>query len=242
MIRQSLAQSPGWGDPDFRWRGGDVSRLEGLTDAAFGVAMALLIVSTEMPQSYQELMRLAKELPAFAVCFIFLLLPWYAHFKFFRRFGLQDLWTVTLNAALLFVVLFYVYPLRFLFTSLFGMWFGLMPAEELHARMDGPTHPIMLMYGSGLVALFGLLALLNWHGYRKRVQLELNEIEIYLTRAEIRYHLIYVLVAAASVIMTLAGVHMMWAGFVYMLYAPLHFWAGFSSGRGLERLKERVSS
>lgn len=40
---------------------------------------------------------------------------WFEQHKFFRRYGLQDGTTVTLNVILLFVVLFYVYPLKFLF-------------------------------------------------------------------------------------------------------------------------------
>jgi len=35
---------------------------------------------------------------------------WYEHSAFFRRFGLNDGVTIVLDAVLLFVVLFYVYP------------------------------------------------------------------------------------------------------------------------------------
>jgi hypothetical protein len=43
---------------------------------------------------------------------------WCDHYVFFRRYGLQDYLTMHLSAVLLFVVLFYVYPLKFLFTAL----------------------------------------------------------------------------------------------------------------------------
>lgn len=41
---------------------------------------------------------------------------WLKHYRFFRRFGLYNTTTIWINAALLFVILFYVYPLKFLYT------------------------------------------------------------------------------------------------------------------------------
>ena len=41
------------GDKNFTtWRGGDVSRLETLTDAVFAIAITLLIVSNDVPKDY----------------------------------------------------------------------------------------------------------------------------------------------------------------------------------------------
>ena len=45
---------------------------------------------------------------------IALVLIWSVHNAFFRRYGLDDGLTVVLNTAQLFVVLFYVYPLKFM--------------------------------------------------------------------------------------------------------------------------------
>ena len=53
----------------------------------------------------------------FALMFAMVCWIWYEHNLFFRRYGLQDPWTVFLNCVLLFVVLFYVYPLKFLTTA-----------------------------------------------------------------------------------------------------------------------------
>ena len=62
--------------------------------------------------------------PAFALCFLFLTLIWNGHYRFCRRYGLDDGPTRFLTCVMLFLVLFYVYPLKFLFnlsiTSLFG--------------------------------------------------------------------------------------------------------------------------
>ncbi len=101
-------------------RSHDISRLEAFSDAVFAFALTLLVVSLEVPKSYAELMNLMRGFPAFACCFGVLLWIWYEHNLFFRRYGLQDPYTVFLNGALLFVVMFYVYPLKFMFDSGFA--------------------------------------------------------------------------------------------------------------------------
>src|SRR4026207_1732596 len=101
----------------FRMRGQDVTRLEGFSDAVFGFALTLLVVSLEVPRSYDELMGIMSGFMPFACCFALLIWIGHEHNMFFRRYGLQDGVTVFLNGSLLFVVLFYVYPLKFMFDS-----------------------------------------------------------------------------------------------------------------------------
>src|SRR5438874_9840536 len=107
-------------EKNFRWRGHEVSRIEGFSDAVFGFAVTLLVVSLEVPHSFAELKDAMLGFPAFGICFTLLLLVWRNHVHFFRRYGLQTAWASVLNAGLLFVVLFYVYPLKFLFTLMLG--------------------------------------------------------------------------------------------------------------------------
>ena len=100
----------------------EISRIEAFSDAVFAFALTLLVVSLQVPKSYDELMNLMSGFPAFACCFGVLLWIWYEHNLFFRRYGLQDPYTVLLNGALLFVVMFYVYPLKFMFDSGFSQF------------------------------------------------------------------------------------------------------------------------
>ena len=79
----------------------------------FAFAVTLLVVSLEVPHNFHDLINVMKGFPAFAICFAMLAQVWYEHSLFFRRYGLQDPYSVFLNCALLFVVLFYVYPLSF---------------------------------------------------------------------------------------------------------------------------------
>ncbi|MEY2501556.1 MAG: hypothetical protein QOI07_1890, partial [Verrucomicrobiota bacterium] len=83
-------------------RSHDISRLEAFSDAVFAFALTLLVVSLQVPKSYDELMNLMIGFPAFACCFGVLVWIWYEHNLFFRRYGLQDPYTVFLNGTLLF--------------------------------------------------------------------------------------------------------------------------------------------
>ena len=71
---------------------------------------------------------------------------WYDHYRFFRRYGLADGITTTLTGVLLFLVLFYVYPMKFLFTMLFDQLFGDAPANVIE---PGQVPLLMLVYGAG---------------------------------------------------------------------------------------------
>lgn len=89
------------GAAHFRWRGGDVSRIEGLSDGVFALSLTLLVVALEVPRTSGQLIALVWQFPAFALCFAFLLWVWYQHFLFHRRYGFEDAATVALNGLLL---------------------------------------------------------------------------------------------------------------------------------------------
>ena len=104
-------------DHGFRWRGTEISRIEGLSDAVFAFAVTLLVVSLEAPKTFADLTRLMHGFVSFGVCFALLLLMiWHAQYIYVRRYALDDKTSFLLNAMLLFVVAFYVYPLKFLLT------------------------------------------------------------------------------------------------------------------------------
>ncbi|HYO47944.1 MAG TPA: TMEM175 family protein [Gemmatimonadota bacterium] len=73
-LRQAaIARELGAGS-DFRWRGGEVSRIEGFSDAVFAFAVTLLVVALEVPESFDDLLRTIRGFPTFGVCFALLLL------------------------------------------------------------------------------------------------------------------------------------------------------------------------
>jgi len=141
MIRKQLMESRGGGEADFRWRGHEVTRLEGFTDAVFAFAVTLLVVSLEVPQTFPELLVVMRGFFAFGICFAPLAFVWYEHYCFFRRYGLENPWAVALNCALLFFVLFYFYPLKFLFSSMFSAPQFTLPDWRALRAGGGIEHP-----------------------------------------------------------------------------------------------------
>ncbi len=118
MLRENLSKKGVGKTKNFRWRGADGSRLESLTDGVFAFAITLLIVSLQVPNSFTELTNIMMSFPAFGITLVAIIAIWYAHYLFFRRYGIQDSYAIVLNSILLFVVLFYIYPLKFLATIL----------------------------------------------------------------------------------------------------------------------------
>src|SRR5438477_4198919 len=101
MIRKKLIEK-GVGDPHkFRWRSHEISRIEGLSDAVFAFAVTLLVVSLEVPKTLAELMTAMRGFGAFAIYFTLLFIVWFNQYKFFRRYGLQNNFTVIFNGVLL---------------------------------------------------------------------------------------------------------------------------------------------
>src|SRR5262249_29730399 len=171
---------------------------------------------------------------AFGLCFALLFSIWYQQYVFFRRYGIEDLYVIVLNAVLIFVVLFYVYPLKFLFTGLVDQLLGFPPGHggiQPLASAD-QLKTVMLVFSAGYVAVFVLFALLYGHAWRKREELELNEIERLHTRESIWNALLQILVGAVS--FALAGLggppRASWAGWIYFAHRPLPAARGMFSG------------
>jgi len=169
----------------------------------------------------------------FAVTFALICYIWWEHNKFFRRYGLQDAWTAFLNSALLFLVLFYVYPLKFLSMVLLGPLVGLGPAPIWDGRF------VMLTYSSGLLAIFGVFVLLYRHAWSRRHLLGLEATELVTLHFGKRAHAISMTLALVSLVLAYA-LPPNWAGISGMLYAlmgPLHAWNGVRMHRALTKLE-----
>ncbi len=177
-------------ESDFRWRGHEVTRLEGFSDAVFAFAVTLLVVSLEVPRTYTELMHAMRGFPAFGVCFALLANVWYNHCRFFRRYGLEDPTAVSLNCLLLFFVLFYVYPMKFLFVSAFA---GEDAVEPEQARM------LLTIFGAGYALVFLIFALLYGHAWRRREALALDPVECLKTKHGLYHQVAMVIVGLGSV-------------------------------------------
>jgi uncharacterized membrane protein len=221
----------------------DITRLEGFSDAVFAFALTLLVVSLEGPKSFDDLKNTVLGFLPFALTFAMICWIWFLHQQFFRRYGLQDAWTITLNCFLLFVVLFYVYPLKFLTNSLLGPRLGL---AEAGGRI-GPDHGdvVLLLYSSGVVLVFGAVGALYVHAWRLRAALQLTPEEMVELKSSLRSNGISAALGAVSILITIVakalnqGGLIMVAGFIYILMGPLLAWNGSQTAKAMAALKTK---
>lgn len=249
MIREKLVEKGVGVKTGFRWRGHEVSRLEGLADAVFGFAITLLVVSLEVPKTFGELVVMMNGLGAFAISFAMLFIVWFNHYRFFRRYGLQDNFTIWLNAILLFVILFYIYPLKFLFTWLVNMFTGgrgltQLPDGTTTAMVENTqTSKLMIIFGIGYVAVFFIFVLLYLHAYRKRFELELNALEKFDTRNEMQESGINVVLGLVSIALAYFGGprYAGMSGWTYVMLGPALAVHGFIMGSLRGKLEKRFA-
>lgn len=236
----AMASRPASAALSYTVRRDEPTRIEGFSDAVFGFTLALLAFSLDVPSSIEQLRalvvaQLVPTLAAFALmCWI-----WAEHNSFFRQFGLQDSTTIVLNCALLFLVVFYAYPLKFMAVFLWGLiasgfgWTGILSALGSSGSLNfggaDSTGGIALMaiYNTGFITLFAIFAALYSHALKQKDVLALDEIELFEARAGRRVHLISVAIGLLSMAVlavlalaapALAGL----AGLVYMVMGPAH--------------------
>ena len=221
-------------DHGFRGRGKDISRIEGLSDAVFAFAVTLLVVSLEAPKTFTDLQRLMHGCVSFGVCFALLLLIWHAQYIYFRRYALDDKTSFLLNALLLFVVAFYIYPLKFLFTTFVNGLTGYRETDAaghvIQSMQRADWRPLMEIYSAGFIALHVIFALLYWHAYTLRTELELNPFEIYETRGVVQENVLMIGIGILALVLAFLNLPQ-FSGLSYALIGPLQTWLGSVHGK-----------
>ena len=220
----------------FRLRGTALARIDAFSDVVFGFALTLLVVSLEVPKTFAELHGSLRQFVPFAISFMFLMLVWYAHYKFFRRFGTHDAGTIAINGILLFVVLFYVYPLKFLFT-LVAFWVMRISVDSLQSYHE--LVELMVLYGAGFTSIYLLLAALYANGLRQKKDLSLSPVEVLLTRGYVADNLGLAAVGGLACVLARV-VPEQWAGvtgWTYMLISPVLALVGRWTRRRIKRVQ-----
>jgi uncharacterized membrane protein len=188
MIRDNLKGFKGLDhDPDFRWRGQTVTRIENLSDIAFAIALGMLISGVDAPRNLADLREFLINIVPTVLGFCVLLGLWNAHYTFFRRYGVADKIIIGLNAALIFVVLFMAFPLRFAFESLFGFVITLFTQDysrsvNLGVMSYRNAAEIIVYFSLFFSAAFAILASMQHHVLKKADLLSLNTHEFTITR------------------------------------------------------------
>jgi uncharacterized membrane protein len=210
-------------------------RLEAFSDAVFAFAVTLLVVSLEVPKSARELFAAARGFVAFGICFAFLMMFWIDHARFFKRYPLNDARTVTLNMLLLFVLLLYVYPLKFLFSMLSDTLLWGLPA----AGIDSPTElrGLMVIYGLGFLALNLILLLMKRNVRSFSVRLALSPADQARLQGSIQRNAAGAAVAAGSVLVALFTLdNGLVCGCMYMSLGPINWLLGVRTRRRVQAL------
>jgi uncharacterized membrane protein len=210
----------------------EVTRLEGFSDAVFGFALTLLVVQLEAPRTTDGLRLLVQGSVPFALTFAMVCYIWWEHNRYFRNYGLQDAWTAFLNSLLLFVVLFYVYPLKFLTMAVVGPLVGLPRTDMADGRF------VMLVYSAGVVLIFGTFVLLYRHAWSRRRALALTPAGELRLRYKTRAHQLSTALGVVSLaVAAVVPEERVWiAGVLYGLMGPLHAWNGYRAGVAHARL------
>ena len=167
----------------FRMRGLEMTRIEVFVDAAFAFAVTMLVISFDaIPASYAEVVLAIKGIPAFILAVIQLVWIWYTHNKWSRRFGLDTAHTVVLSAALLIVVLIYIYPMRIMAQGFFS-WAS---RGYFHISFDpislAELSDMFVFLGIGFVALCLVFVLMYRYAGSLKKELRLDAFESYETR------------------------------------------------------------
>ena len=245
MIRKHL-KSKNLTHNEFQLRGLDNTRVEALSDGVFALAITLLLISTEVPNTFDELKEFLKNFFPFAATITILTLIWYQHYIFFVRYGLKDAMIVAINTLLLFLVLFFVYPLKFLFQVLFDLFAALILndqkaleilfSEVINAN-DAPT--LMIIYGAGSTLVFLTMAWMYFIALKRREYLKLSPLEIFDTRSNIYTNLCMASIPFLSTLIALFGIGgggsltFSIAGIFYMTYIIVMPLYGYNRGLSL---------
>jgi uncharacterized membrane protein len=243
MIRKHVFGKNSKRDSGFEWRSNEPSRLEGLSDAVIGFAVTLLVVSLEVPKTFEELAQVMSGFFAFGICFLLLVLIWHAQYVWFRRYAMSDSVTVFLTMLLLFVVLFFVYPLKF-FTAFSVAWVRTGHFPTTMIKSNAEFLEMAVIYSVGYAAVYGIFALMYWHAWRQREQLDLSDVEELETRYSIAEHIIYLGVALLAILIATI-VRSPYAMFAFFLIAPLQTIQGRMRSRAhktIEAAQKRPNS
>jgi uncharacterized membrane protein len=197
------------------------TRLETIVDASFAFAITMLIISLgTIPRTYTELIAALKGIPAFAGSFLLILNFWLGHYRFTRRYGIEDGWIVALSLALVFTVLVFLFPLKMMMFGAFGFFSGGFFPSPLSLGTLSQLNALFATYAVGFTAMSLTLAALFRYASRTTVEPPLSPLEQMFTRVEIQVWLVQ---AACGVLSLLIAtlVPGRWAALAPWPYASL---------------------
>lgn len=245
MIREHLFKKTISTDENFRWRGGEVSRIEAFSDGIFSITVTLLIIANASIDVFYDVWILVRDLPAFFLSFAMIMYAWYEHYIFFRRYGLGDGFTLFLNTLFLFLVMILAYPLKLLTTFLWYLVIGEptdvlfeLPADASFTLTEFTQRAYMMyFYGAAIIGVFGTLLLMHINAYARKKALELDHLERLSTLLAISQHVATVLIAFLSIAILAITDKPGFSGVVYFLMPVIHIPLGIGFHLAMDKIK-----
>ena len=190
----------------------NISRLEALSDGVFAFAATLMVVSLGLEEPWLARESRVLELITFGGSFFVLIALWVVHYNYFRRAAYVDYGIIAYNTVLLFVVLYYVFPLK----SLINTWLGQEPISE-----EGLAS-LFQWYGLGFLLIFLCFSLMYRRAYKKTKSISRSLNLLFYSR----HFAIYVGVSALSIGVATQGIGIRYGvpGFLYAILGPLCYW------------------
>lgn len=247
-MRQALKDQEVGLDPHFRYRGKNQTRVEAFTDAAFALGITLIVLSSSVPHTFQELWLSIRDIIPFGLCVILVMIIWYQHYLYFIKYGLQDQTVIALNTILIFLILVYVYPLKFLTRFLFELCMALFSQNFSYLNTifgnnsdSSDMKYLMVLYGAGAAFIFFVLAMMYRYALKRKEELDLSKYEIFVTITSLKQNLLMSSVPVLSVLLALIDfgsnvVNHSIAGFIYFLYPPVMIINGYRRERKRKQL------
>lgn len=172
-------------------RGNEIYRIEALSDAVFAFSVSLLIMSLEVPESFEEFRQTLLNFPSFMATVGLVFFFWFLQNTYFRTYGINSGWVVFLNLCLLTIILFYAFPLKYMFALLLSWITG---SNFFSAGSENPLPLLSLENFSELVVFFSIGYSLIWllfylmyrHALKVKETLQLNPKEVAILKAETR--------------------------------------------------------
>lgn len=194
------------------------SRLEGISDAVFAFAATLLVVSLEVPTSFALLQAQLSGFLSFGISFFALILIWKVHYNFFRRTDYVDNLIIGFNMLMLFLVLYFVYPLKFLATLPFQG--NPISANEFSTLFQ--------LYSLGFALIFLCMAVM----YGRAASKESDAYKKTVLAFYMRHFGIFVGIGIISILLAKFKIGLLYAlpGVIYSMLGPVCWWHGAKYG------------
>ena len=153
-----------------RREGIEAGRLDTFVDGAFAFTLTLLVIGGDaVPNSSAKLVEVLGGIPAFAACFLQIMMFWYGHVRWRRHCLTSDATGRWLSLLLVFLALIFIYPLHMVFASVFN---GISPRfpSAFHANGTMDMRTLFVCYGLSFACMAGTLVLLFRHAARRAIK------------------------------------------------------------------------